>query len=250
MYLLEDARRETERVSNEDGAARLMEPLEALVRGSQFGDDRFEHQLQPTPRVPDIRVSRDRVVLFDRGRLVKHQPCLPHDVGEGPRGGDDHLMSASLERATDADERVDISARTDGGHDETHQCKVNHMTQLSTIGQIATAVKDLDRAVAFYRDKLGMRFLFQVPPGLAFFDCGGVRLMIEVPPDKEFDHPGSVLYFKVTDIDAAYGDLKARGVDFRDAPHLIAKMPDHELWMAFFRDGEGNTLALMHEKRG
>ena len=85
MYLLEDARRETERVSNEDGAAGLMKPFEALVRGSQFGDDRFEHQLQPTPRVPDIRVSRDRAVLFDRGRLVKHQPCLPHDVGEGPR---------------------------------------------------------------------------------------------------------------------------------------------------------------------
>ena len=85
VYLFEDARRETERVSNEDGAARLMEPPEALVRGSQFGDDRFEHQLQPTPRVPDIRVSRDRVVLFDRGRLVKRQPCLPHDVGEGRR---------------------------------------------------------------------------------------------------------------------------------------------------------------------
>ena len=57
------------------------------------------------------------------------------------------------------------------------------------------------------------------------------------------------LYFKVDDIDRAYADLKARGVDFRDEPHLIAKMPDHELWMAFFRDGEGNTLALMHEKR-
>ena len=112
------------------------------------------------------------------------------------------------------------------------------MTQLNTIGQIATAVKDLDRAVAFYRDRLGMRFLFQVPPGLAFFDCGGVRLMIEVPPDKEFDHPGSILYFKVDDIHAAYGDLKGRGVDFRDEPHLIARMPDHELWMAFFRDGE------------
>jgi methylmalonyl-CoA/ethylmalonyl-CoA epimerase len=124
------------------------------------------------------------------------------------------------------------------------------MTQLNTIGQIATAVRDLERAVAFYRDKLGMRFLFQVPPGLAFFDCGGIRLMIEVPPDKEFDHPGSILYFKVEDIHAAYSDLKSRGVDFRDEPHLIAKMPDHELWMAFFRDGEGNTLALMHEKRG
>jgi methylmalonyl-CoA/ethylmalonyl-CoA epimerase len=123
------------------------------------------------------------------------------------------------------------------------------MTQLSKIGQIAMAVKDLPRAVGFYRDRLGMRFLFQVPPGLAFFDCGGVRLMIEVPPDKEFDHPGSVLYFTVDNIDAAYAELTGKGVDFRDAPHLIAKMPDHELWMAFFRDGEGNTLALMHEKR-
>ena len=145
---------------------------------------------------------------------------------------------------------MDISGRTDWREDEAHQCKVNHMTQLNTIGQIATAVRNLERAVAFYRDKLGMRFLFQVPPGLAFFDCGGIRLMIEVPPDKEFDHPGSILYFKVDDIQMAYSDLKSRGVDFRDEPHLIAKMPDHELWMAFFRDGEGNTLALMHEKRG
>jgi methylmalonyl-CoA/ethylmalonyl-CoA epimerase len=123
------------------------------------------------------------------------------------------------------------------------------VTQLSSIGQIATAVKNLERAVAFYRDRLGLRFLFQAPPGLAFFDCGGVRLMIEVPPDSEFDHPGSVLYFKVDDIHRAYSDLKGRGVVFRDEPHLIAKLPDHELWMAFFGDDEGNTLALMHEKR-
>jgi methylmalonyl-CoA/ethylmalonyl-CoA epimerase len=123
------------------------------------------------------------------------------------------------------------------------------MTKLSTIGQIAMVVKDLPRAVAFYRDVLGMRFLFQVPPSLAFFDCDGVRLMLDVPTEKEFDHPGSPLYFKVDDINAAYADLAAKGVDFRDPPHMIAKMPDHELWMAFFRDGEGNTLALMHEKR-
>ena len=123
------------------------------------------------------------------------------------------------------------------------------MTELSTIGQIAMAVKDLPRAVAFYGDRLGMKFLFQAPPALAFFDCNGVRLMIEVPPDKEFDHPGSVLYFKVDDIERAYSDLKGRGVPFRDEPHLIAKMPDHELWMAFFGDMEGNTLALMQEKR-
>ena len=73
--------------------------------------------------------------------------------------------------------------------------------------------------------------------------------MLDVPTDKEFDHPGSILYFKVADIHGAYDELKAKGVDFRDAPHMIAKMPDHELWLASFRDGEGNTLALMHEKR-
>ena len=117
------------------------------------------------------------------------------------------------------------------------------------IGQVAVPVDDLSRAVAFYRDVVGLRFLFQAPPSLAFFDCGGVRLMLDVPEDKEFDHPGSILYFKVDDIDGVYADLKSKGVDFRGAPHLIAKLPDHELWMAFFRDGEGNTLALMHEKR-
>jgi methylmalonyl-CoA/ethylmalonyl-CoA epimerase len=123
------------------------------------------------------------------------------------------------------------------------------MTTLATLGQIATAVKDLDRAVAFYRDALGLRLLFQAPPGLAFFDCAGVRLMIEVPTNKEFDHPGSILYFRVDDIQQAYADLHGRGVVFRDEPHLVATMPDHELWMAFFADNEGNTLALMHEKR-
>ena len=122
------------------------------------------------------------------------------------------------------------------------------MTKLSTIGQIALVVKDLPRADAFYRDVLGMKFLFQAPPSLAFFDCGGIRLML-APPEGEFDRAGSVLYFKVEDIDATYTDLRARSVDFLGAPHMIAKLPDHELWMAFFRDGEGNTLALMHEKR-
>jgi methylmalonyl-CoA/ethylmalonyl-CoA epimerase len=122
-------------------------------------------------------------------------------------------------------------------------------TRLSNIGQIAMPVKDLARAVAFYRDLLGIEFLFQAPPGLAFFKCGTIRLLVEVPADKEFQHPGSPLYFTVDDIDAAYTDLRERGVTFRGEPHLIARMPDHELWMAFFDDGEGNTLALMHEKR-
>lgn len=111
------------------------------------------------------------------------------------------------------------------------------------------AVRDLARAVEFYRDRLGIELLFQAPPALAFFRCGNIRLMLDVPADPEFQHPGSPIYFLVGDIDTAYADLRARGVPFRGEPHLIARMPDHELWMAFFHDGEGNTLALMHEKR-
>jgi methylmalonyl-CoA/ethylmalonyl-CoA epimerase len=118
---------------------------------------------------------------------------------------------------------------------------------LTQIGQIAINVRDLDRAVAFYRDALGMRFLFQAPPSLAFFDCGGVRIMLSPAERPEFDHPGSILYYKVNDINAAVETLKRRGVTFDDEPHLIAKMPDHDLWMAFFKDSEGNTLALMCE---
>jgi catechol 2,3-dioxygenase-like lactoylglutathione lyase family enzyme len=117
---------------------------------------------------------------------------------------------------------------------------------LSQIGQIAVTVRDLDRAIAFYRDALGMPFLFRVPD-LAFFDCDGVRLMLSAPEGPEFDHPSSVLYFRVADLDAAYTTLIERGVDFDDQPHLIATMPDHDLWMAFFRDSEGNILALMSE---
>jgi methylmalonyl-CoA/ethylmalonyl-CoA epimerase len=121
---------------------------------------------------------------------------------------------------------------------------------LSQIGQIAMRAKDFRRAVTFYRDVLGLRFLFEAPPKLAFFDCGGVRLLLESPEDKEFDHPGSVLYYKVDDIHAAHDALVARGVQFIQKPHLIAKMPDHDLWMAFFHDSEDNTLALMSEVRG
>src|SRR5918998_421288 len=116
--------------------------------------------------------------------------------------------------------------------------------ELTQIGQIAINVRDLERAVAFYRDTLGMRFLFQAPGGLAFFDVGGVRLMLGVAEKPEFNHPASILYYKVDDIDAAYLTLKERGVSFIDEPHLIAKLPSHELWMTFFRDSEENVLAL------
>ncbi|HEX6313332.1 MAG TPA: VOC family protein [Gemmatimonadaceae bacterium] len=120
---------------------------------------------------------------------------------------------------------------------------------LGRIGQIAMNAKDIGRAVAFYRDALGLRLLFEVPPKMAFFDCAGVRLMLSLPEEAEFDHPGSVLYFRVDDLEQAHATLKERGVSFLDEPHLIAKLPDHELWMTFFRDTEGNTLALMAEKR-
>ncbi len=117
---------------------------------------------------------------------------------------------------------------------------------LSRIRQIAQVTRDLPTATQFYRDRLGVPFLFEVPGQLAFFDCGGTWLMLS-PPEKEFDHPGSVLYFAVDDIDAAYRTLKERGVEFIDAPHLIADMGTYELWMAFFRDPDRNPLALRCE---
>ena len=120
---------------------------------------------------------------------------------------------------------------------------------LSRIGQISMNARDFDRAVTFYRDTLGLRFLFTAPPHLALFDCDGVRLLLDMPEDKEFDHPGSILYFAVDDINAMYQALMSRGVTFRKGPHLIARLPDREVWMAFFNDTEGNTLALMAEPR-
>jgi methylmalonyl-CoA/ethylmalonyl-CoA epimerase len=117
---------------------------------------------------------------------------------------------------------------------------------LSRIGQIAIVVKDVERATAFYRDVLGMRFLFAFP-GLAFFDCDGVRIMLSRPEKKEFDHPSSILYFRVPDINASYQSLRARNVAFEDEPHVVARMPDHDLWMAFFRDQDDNVFALMSE---
>ena len=120
---------------------------------------------------------------------------------------------------------------------------------LGAIGQIAMNATDIPRAVRFYRDALGMRLLFEVPPKMAFFDCAGVRLMLSLPETAEYDHPGSPLYFRVDDIEQTYAALKERGVPFVDQPHFVARMPDHELWMTFFKDTEGNTLALMSEKR-
>lgn len=119
---------------------------------------------------------------------------------------------------------------------------------LSRIGQIAMPVKDVERAIAFYRDVLGMRFLFKAPPGLGFFDCAGVRLMLDAPAGAQAGH-GSTLYFLVSDLQGSFEVLSGRGVAFEGKPRLVAKLPDHELWMAFFRDPDGNLLALMSEIR-
>jgi len=121
-------------------------------------------------------------------------------------------------------------------------------TGISRLGQVSVNVHNLDRAVSFYRDSLGLPLLFTTGD-LGFFNCGGVRLMLTPPEKSEFDHPGSVLYFVVPDIQAAYRQLVAKGVAFDGEPHLIAKLPDHDLWMAFFHDTEGNLLALMNEVR-
>jgi methylmalonyl-CoA/ethylmalonyl-CoA epimerase len=123
---------------------------------------------------------------------------------------------------------------------------ISENSALTRIGQIAINVHDVDRATAFYRDVLALPHLFRAGH-LSFFNCGGVRLMLSPPEKPEFDHAGSILYFQVVDIQAAFQRIKSAGVKFEDEPHLIARMPTHELWMSFFHDTEGNLLALMSE---
>jgi methylmalonyl-CoA/ethylmalonyl-CoA epimerase len=117
---------------------------------------------------------------------------------------------------------------------------------LNRIGQIALAVRDVDRAEAFYRDALGLRQLYRFGD-LTFFDCAGVRLLLEKAGDPDNAHHGSPIYFACNDIALTTRELRQRGVVFSSLPHLIAKMDDHDLWMAFFQDPDRHTLALMHE---
>ena len=117
---------------------------------------------------------------------------------------------------------------------------------LDHIGQIALAVGDVDRAEAFYGQTLGLRKLYRFGD-LTFFDCAGVRLMLEKAHSPEDISKSSVIYFRCADIALAVRELEQRGVVFQSKPHLIAKMDDHDLWMAFFTDPDGHTLALMQE---
>jgi len=116
---------------------------------------------------------------------------------------------------------------------------------LSKIGQIRIRVTDVDRAVAFYRDTLGMSFLFAFP-GMGFFDADGVRLMLVEPEGRAFGGE-SAIYYRVDDIGEAVRTLEARGVTFDDQPHVVHRDTAYDLWMAFFRDPDGNILALMSE---
>ncbi len=118
--------------------------------------------------------------------------------------------------------------------------------RITGVGQIAVNVHNLARAVAFYRDTLRMQFLFDAP-NMAFFQCGDVRVMLGLPDRPELDHPASLIYYKVTDIDAAHKSLAGCGVKFEQPPGVVHKSDNHDLWMAFLRDSEGNLLALVNE---
>ncbi|HEY0947058.1 MAG TPA: VOC family protein [Opitutaceae bacterium] len=119
---------------------------------------------------------------------------------------------------------------------------------MSEIGQIALSVRDVAASLVFYRDVLGLKFLFSAPPGLAFFAAGSVRLMLAQPENPTETAPhNSVLYFKVPDIHAAQRELAARGAKFEGDPHCVARLPEHDLWMSFLRDPDRNLIGLMSE---
>jgi methylmalonyl-CoA/ethylmalonyl-CoA epimerase len=119
---------------------------------------------------------------------------------------------------------------------------------VTALGQVALTVSDVPRSTAFYRDSVGLRFLFAAGPSLAFLELGNARLMLSAPEGTFTPGSGTVLYLRVADIRASHAALCGRGVQFVDEPHLVAPMPDHDLWMCFFRDPDGYTLALMCER--
>jgi methylmalonyl-CoA/ethylmalonyl-CoA epimerase len=127
-----------------------------------------------------------------------------------------------------------------------NQRRVSMLLNISHIGQIALPVADVDRAETFYRTTLGLRHLYRFGD-LTFFDCAGVRLLLEKSHDTATVPRSSVIYLRCADIALAMRALQRRGVAFDNPPHLIARMDDHDLWMVFFRDPDGHTLALMQE---
>jgi predicted enzyme related to lactoylglutathione lyase len=119
----------------------------------------------------------------------------------------------------------------------------------ATVAQIMIPVQNLDRAVQFYRETLGVPFLFTAPPQMAFFQCGTVRLLVGVPPAGQSAQRGSAIYFQVTDIQSVYEALLGHGIEFQAQPHVVHRTAEMELWLSEFRDPDGNQLALMGQKR-
>ncbi len=122
------------------------------------------------------------------------------------------------------------------------------MLKVKGLSHIQINVSNMERSLRFYRDTLGMPFLFQAPPNMAFFQCGATTVMLGVPEAPEFDHAASLVYYLVPDIATAHTTLRGRGVEFISEPHLVHRAADYELWLADFRDPEGNVLALMMRK--
>ena len=117
----------------------------------------------------------------------------------------------------------------------------------ATIGQLMIPIEDFDRGTAFYRDTLGLPFLFAAPPQMAFFMCGSVRLLVGVTPPGQKAQRGSAIYFQVKDIKGVHASLNAKGVRFLAEPHIVNRTPKSELWLAEFNDPDGNQLALMND---
>lgn len=122
-------------------------------------------------------------------------------------------------------------------------------TSVSDIGQIAITVSDVDKALAFYRDALGLAFLFRPAPTLAFLQAGTVRVMLSTPQGAGTVGGNSILYFRVADIETVFAAIIERGATAERAPQLAARLPDHELWTGFLRDPDGNLVGLMEERR-
>ena len=120
---------------------------------------------------------------------------------------------------------------------------------LGPIGQVAITVADVAKATAFYRDVLGLKFLFSPGPNLAFFAADSVRLMLTLPEEDGSPGKNSILYFKVADLGATHAALVERGAKDQSGPQFVASLPDHDLWLAFVRDMDGNLLGLMEERK-
>lgn len=118
--------------------------------------------------------------------------------------------------------------------------------KIQKVGQIGIPVKNLEQAIDFYKNKLGLNLLFNTN-NMAFLECNGLRLLLSLPEKEEYAHSSSVIYFQVENIQDTYEDLVEKEVPFIDEPHLVAKMGQTETWMTFFKDTEGNTQALMSE---